>query len=239
MAATAASLLKLARRHLGEDYVLGVKVPKANATWTGPWDCAEFASWCVYQMTNTLFGCTPGVRNPDIADAYSGYWMDDSRSKGKRISIDEASATPGAFLVRAPAAGLVGHVVISAGAGMTVEAHSSARGVIEGVVDGRRWSTGVLVPGIRVGPVEGHEVVPPKLLLRIKKPLMRGELIERVQRALQRRGFSPGEIDGAYGAQTAAAVQAFQVDRGLLPDGEVGSVTGKALGIRPWPEVLD
>src|SRR5258705_1703046 len=145
--ATPQTLLRLARKHLGEKYVLGAMVPKDNADWRAPGDCARFGSWCVFQTAGPLFGCRPR-NDPDTADAYSGFWMDDTTKLGRRISIAEAAATPGAFLVRAPAAGAVGHVVICAGGGQTVEAHSSKRGVIESVTDGRRWDTGVLVPGI-------------------------------------------------------------------------------------------
>jgi cell wall-associated NlpC family hydrolase len=144
------ALIRLARRHLGEPYILGAKVPKNNASWRGPWDCAEFTSWCAFQLTGTLFGCRPGSAAPDIADAYTGFWMDDARAMGRIVTVGQAVATPGAFLLRAPRAGTIGHVVISQGNGRTVEAHSTARGVIEGGVNGRRWSVGLLVPGIDV-----------------------------------------------------------------------------------------
>lgn len=232
MAATGKSLLRLARAHVGETYVLGAKVPKGNPEWRGPWDCAEFASWCVYQSTGKLFGCKPKLQGPDVADAYTGWWMEDAKRLRVTVSIAEAVATPGAFLLRAPEGGAIGHVVISAGDGGTVEAHSTRRGVIEGRVDGRRWHTGVLVPGIAVEMRD--DPVPPKrpsLVLRVKKPFMRGELVKDVQRRLRKKGFHSGPIDGIYGPQTAAAVQAFQLAKGMLVDGEVGRGTAKQLGV--------
>jgi peptidoglycan hydrolase-like protein with peptidoglycan-binding domain len=51
------------------------------------------------------------------------------------------------------------------------------------------------------------------------------------QPALKEQGISPGKIDGIYGLHTAAAVNAFQVAHGLVPDGEVGPETAQALGI--------
>jgi hypothetical protein len=47
-------------------------------------------------------------------------------------------------------------------------------------------------------------------------------------------GGTPLNADGVYGAQTAAAVRAFQEANDLTPDGVVGPTTGGALGI--WPE---
>ena len=67
--------------------------------------------------------------------------------------------------------------------------------------------------------------------LRLADPLMRGTLVRAVQRALKRAGFSPGRIDGFYGLQTIAAVNAFQLSNGLVSDGEVGPQTARALGI--------
>jgi hypothetical protein len=233
--ASGQALLRLARAHLGEKYVLGAMVPRSNPEWRGPWDCAEFVSWCVYQLTGTLFGCRPKTKGPDVADAYTGWWMEDARKLRATIPISEAVATPGAFLLRVPAGGAVGHVVISAGDGRTVEAHSTKRGVIESTVHGRRWHTGVLVPGIAVKvpsvPVPARR---PALVLRIKTPMMTGELVKNVQRRLRKLGFHAGPIDGVYGPQTAAAVQAFQMSRGLLNDGEAGAQTAKALGVK-WP----
>ena len=81
------ALIRLARRHLGEQYILGAKVPKNNASWRGPWDCAEFTSWCAFQLTGQLFGCRPGSAAPDIADAYTGFWMDDARATGRIVTV--------------------------------------------------------------------------------------------------------------------------------------------------------
>jgi N-acetylmuramoyl-L-alanine amidase len=230
--ATGQSLIRLARAHIGEQYILGAKVPKGNPEWRGPWDCAEFTSWCVYQATGKLFGCRPRAQGPDVADAYTGFWMEDATKLHATVSIAQAVVTPGAFLLRAPEGGAVGHVVISTGDGRTVEAHSSKRGVIEGKVDGRRWHTGVLVPGIDVK--QGTQPRPPKrpaLVLRVKTPFMTGELVKDVQRRLRKLGFHSGPIDGVFGPQTAAAVQAFQMSKRALVDGEVGPATAKLLKV--------
>ena len=52
-----------------------------------------------------------------------------------------------------------------------------------------------------------------------------GEAVRELQVALQETGHNPGPIDGVFGAQTEAAVKAFQEDRGIGVDGVVGLIT--------------
>ena len=231
---TGQDLVQLARRHLGEAYTFGAKVPKNNPQWKGPWDCAEFASWCVFQLTQQLFGCRPSAGNPDVADAFTGFWVSDATTQRCLVTVGEAVATRGAFLLRAPQANVIGHVAISLGDGSTLEAHSTATGVIQGTVNGRRWSTGVLVPGIAVDLAAPVPPRRPALVLRVTTPPMSGELVKAVQRALRDLGIHAGRIDGVYGPQTAAAVTAFQSARQLVADGEVGARTAALLRIT-WP----
>jgi hypothetical protein len=187
----------------------------------------------VFQVTGELFGCRPRGRgaDPDRADAYTGFWGEDARKFGKVISVGQAVATQGAFLLRLPGSA-IGHVAISVGNGKTVEAHSTQRGVIEGEAASRRWDIGVLVPGVTVRTPSAPRPVPAAgIVLRVKSPRMTGRLVKDVQRALAAAGYNPGPIDGEYGSQTAAAVRAFQLRKGLAIDGEVGKLTAKALGV--------
>jgi hypothetical protein len=231
---TGKDLLKIAARHLGERYRLGAIAPKNNKEWKGPWDCAEFCSWVVYQMSGTLYGCNTDS-DPALADAYTGFWARDARSKGKQITVAEALRTPGAALLRIPAPNLIGHIAFSDGFGGTIEAHSTNRGVIRTKATNRRWDMGVLVPGIRYEQ-EVPVVMPTNTVrvLRLTDPLMRGEQVKRVQRALRAAGYHPGSIDGVYGPKTTAAVYAYQVSKGLVPDGECGPATARSLKIT-WP----
>jgi len=52
------------------------------------------------------------------------------------------------------------------------------------------------------------------------------------QIALARLGFSPGSIDGSFGAQSRAAVRGFQKRNGLTPTGELDAATKSALTIK-------
>jgi hypothetical protein len=226
--ATGDDLVALAAKHIGEKYVLGVQVPKDNADWKGPWDCAEFASWCVFQVSQRLYGCTAGDASPPAsADAFTGAWADDVRRLGDAISVERAARTPGAAVLRVPQPGAIGHVVISDGKGGTIEAMGSAFGVRRGSLDQRHWSTGVLVPWIDyTEAAAGIAPAPPPALLMLGDA---GDDVRQLQLQLAAAGFSPGVVDGIFGPHTQAAVVAFQLQNGLVGDGEVGPQTRAAL----------
>ena len=176
--ATGENILQLAARHVGEPYILGALAPKNNANWRGPWDCAEFTSWCVFQVAGKLYGCDNNNGNPSRADAFTGFWSRDVNNLGIKISVEVAAKTPGAMVLRKPQPGLIGHIVVSDGRGGTVEAHSHATGVIKSTLANRRWDTGVLVPGIEYSQ-RGDTVIvtPPTLVFHLTNPLMRGKTV--------------------------------------------------------------
>lgn len=231
-----ASLLDRARQHLGEPYV-NVLVPKNNPNWHGPWDCAEFAAWLVYQEAGILYGCLDDTANPAHADAYTGAWKTDAERRGIMVSVERAASIVGGIVLRyPPASGEMGHIAICDGAGGTVEAKGKAFGVVQDTVHGRRWDTGVLVPGIAYDTnVVAQPVTPPTHVYYLGAPNMDPAIVEDIQRALRDRGFDPGPIDGVYGGQTAAAVGAFQATEGLVVDGEVGRHTAEVLGVSLVP----
>ena len=49
--------------------------------------------------------------------------------------------------------------------------------------------------------------------------------VKDLQEALEALGFSPGKIDGIFGAATEKAVKAFQASVGIDADGIVGPIT--------------
>src|SRR2546422_8889437 len=103
-------ILQLGRRHIGESYILGSLAPKNNPQWRGPWDCAEFASWLVFQAAQVLYGCGSDSSDPASADAYTGYWTRDAERLGGRISVEQAAQTPGAAVLRRPPPRAGGHI---------------------------------------------------------------------------------------------------------------------------------
>jgi N-acetylmuramoyl-L-alanine amidase len=228
---TGQAMLEIAMQHLGQQYE-NVQVPKDNANWHGPWDCAEFMSWIVFQGAGILYGCLDDQADPSSADAYTGSWRHDSMVRGTRIPVDKAASIKGAFVLRfPPAPGKMGHIVLSDGTGGTVEAKSHAEDVKRDTLHNRRWDTGVLIPGVTYenggAPLTVH---PPTKVIRMgvaNDP----DVVKAIQRALEVAGIDPGGVDGKYGPKTTAAVAAFQRVNGLVVDGEVGPETAGKLGI--------
>ena len=229
-------IIQLAEDHIGESYVLGERAPMNHAEWRGPWDCAEFASWCVYQATGILYGTRPR-NDPVRADAYTGYWKRQAKKDKAYISVEEAAHIPGACVLRIPASQRSGHIVFSDGQGGTIEAHSREHGVCRKSLSGRRWDTGILVPGVQyvtnISASSARILIPEGIILRLTKPMMQGSIVRAVQNELQRRGYFPGTIDGIYGPQVESSVIRFQAASGLVADGEIGELTFAALEIRP------
>jgi hypothetical protein len=228
--ATGKEIVNAALKHVGEQYILGTLVPKNDPAWDGPWDCAEFVSWCVYQTAKILYGCDDDQGDPARADAFTGYWGRDARTVGKQISVATAAGIPGAAVLRLGPK--MGHVVISDGQGGTVEVACTKLGVICHTLSGRRWDMGILIPGISYEEGNGDkEPIPPGVIYRLTSPLMCGDKIAEIQQSLSSQGYDPGKADGIFGHQTFIAVMDFQRAHGLVPDGEVGTQTAKAMGI--------
>ena len=57
----------------------------------------------------------------------------------------------------------------------------------------------------------------------------RGKFVRYLQYALSFRGYDVGEIDGVFGVKTQMAVEKFQADNGLVPDGIVGAKTWQVI----------
>jgi N-acetylmuramoyl-L-alanine amidase len=229
---TGQEILNLAKTKVGQKYVLGTVVPKNKTPYNGPWDCAEFTSYMVYQVSNKLYGCYNNNGNPAAADAYTGYWARDAEELGKIITVDEAASIPGAIILRAPLKRKMGHIVISDGKGGTIEAQSTKKGVIAAKLSFRRWDYGILVPWINYQKGTKQIIADVKgIVYRYTEPKMVSQKVGEIQKALQLAGYDPQGIDNVFGLNTALAVEAFQQDHGIVADGEVGEITAKLLNI--------
>ena len=229
---TGQQMLDRALTRINERYV-NVLVPKNNPNWHGPWDCAEFMSWLVYQVGGFLYGCVDDAGNPATTEAYTGAWQSDARRLGRMVPWRDAAATVGAVLLRyPPVPGSMGHIAVSDGQGGTVEAKGRQWGVTRDRASGRDWDTGVLIPGFTyAAPGAGMVLAEPSLLYGMGRAGMAEIVVRRIQQALRDSGIDPGPIDGAYGPNTTAAVAAYQKVKGLVADGKVGKQTARSLGI--------
>jgi len=220
---TGEDIVSLGDKHVGEPYALGALVPKDNADYKGPWDSADFVSWIYYHATGILYGC-------DAVDEHCDFWDRDANKKGQIVTIEEAKSTPGAVILRLAGNGTVGHIVISDGNGGTVEAHGREDGIINSVVDGRRWDMGILVPGVTYKPNPISPYRPPSVTIyRLTGPNMVSTEIGKIQAELTRRGFDTGGVDNIFGEMTYNAIKLFQDSVGLNPDGEVSAFTAAVL----------
>ena len=86
------------------------------------------------------------------------------------------------------------------------------------------------------GPAPGPAPAPPEhrrkcRILRVETPLLRGDDMTAVQRALWGRGLDPGPVDGIFGPRTAAAVRRFQAGQGFAVTGVVAEAEYRGLGV--------
>ncbi|MEL6602746.1 MAG: peptidoglycan-binding protein [Cyanobacteria bacterium J06614_10] len=80
-------------------------------------------------------------------------------------------------------------------------------------------------PAATPAPAEASVPSGPPIL----RPDAEGPAVAQLQRELQALGYYDGAIDGGYGLQTQAAVEAFQADQQLVVDAVVGPSTWDAL----------
>jgi len=228
-------IVALAKKHIGEEYRLGARARFLDPQFRGPWDCAEFVSWVVFQASGEriLLGCVP--RDPSRGNSYTGWWVDDAKKYGLIISIAAALKTAGAALLRGPTKKRVGHIAFSVGNGRnTVEAHSRKRGVIQGRTDpqNRGWEYGVRIPTHNEWAALTRRASDPRFWFFRPTSLPTNDpRVAVIQQALQKKGFGELSINGRFTASLATTVAKFQEDNELVVDGMVGKQTLAALGV--------
>ena len=156
------------------------------------------------------------------------------QAAGNNDSRRDALKIPGAILVRFPPPRNpppYGHVAISLGNGAEVY---SARGRKYGVMKhnaGGNWNTGVLIPGVLYDAPDG--LGSDSLMFKVlTPPAGYSEIVETIEKRLAELGLlADAEVNGVYDIATAKAVRDFQRQKGIVEDGEVGRVTGAALGL--------
>ena len=82
---------------------------------------------------------------------------------------------------------------------------------ISGICDQRTWDA-LLEAGYLLGD----------RLLYLGRPMLRGEDVAELQRAMGSLGFNPGKVDGIFGPDSQKAVELFQRNSGLVVDAIFG-----------------
>ena len=137
------------------------------------------------------------------------------------------------------------HTAMYCGSGMEVEASINENGGVTGGMTGDQTGREFLVRPYRNypwncvlrytggGAVSTPEKVKPTYYYAVKLPLlkpgMEDNAVATVQQLLAARGYYTGDCDGILGELTKRAVMAFQADKGLETDGEVGGNTWTAM----------
>ena len=62
---------------------------------------------------------------------------------------------------------------------------------------------------------------------------LRASSVRAIQERLRSLGFYTGNVDGVWGHSTQSAIQQFQQNRGLQPDGRLNPATVTAMGLSP------
>lgn len=113
------------------------------------------------------------------------------------------------------------HMGVYVGDGMVVESQGRDVGVTK-----RKTSEGGWAVGGRLDWFDDGDIPPLTRNLYYREgDLMRGEDVRECQEQLTSAGYGCGSIDGVFGKKTKVAVQAFQLDNDLEPDGVVGQKT--------------
>ena len=126
------------------------------------------------------------------------------------------------------------------GHGLPSEERSGTFGpATEEAVRGFQQERGLLVDGL-VGPDTWRELVEASWnlgdrILYLRAPHMRGDDVRDLQDRLAALGFDTGRSDGIFGPQTAAALEEFQRNYGIKPDGIVAEATSR--GLRGLPSI--
>jgi hypothetical protein len=140
----AKDLVKVLLPRQGDKYVFGAVVPKYHPDWVGPWDCAEFVAWGIYQITGRYVGCRSGnaPNGVEYMNSYTGWFGQDLPGCATEITGEEAAETPGAIALRiGRGQGQIGHIAVSRGGNQTIEAASSREGVRCKRLKGRTWTS--------------------------------------------------------------------------------------------------
>ena len=184
---------------------------KYGSRWIGKRvaDCSGLFSWAFKELGGYMY------------HGSNTMWNKYCTSKGTLQS--GITLRPGTAVFLVNSAGSRHHVGLFIGNDTVIEAKGTAYGVVTSKLS--HWDEWGELTGVDYTN-EGSETVVATLRKGDK-----GEDVRVLQNKLLALGYGLPKYgaDGSYGAETAAAVMAFQTDKGLLVDGICGPITQAAL----------
>lgn len=198
---------------------------KYGYRWVGHYvvDCSGLFTWAFKQLGGYMYHGSNTM--------YLSYCVSKGElTKGKRTDGNELKPGTAVFIWKEDDKKW-GHVGLYIGNGEVIEAASTQKGVIKSKVTDSKWNGWGELKGVDYGeaPIPDPDYRP--TLRRYAK----GEWVKEMQAELLRRGYDLGKwgVDGSFGAQTEAALKAFQKDNGLVADGICGEKSWAALLTEP------
>lgn len=191
-------------------------------------------------------GCAAaGIEGINISGATSQWNKGDWLHKG---TISDEPVGKVCILYREDKPGIMGHTGIAMGDGTVVHASGHETGVVRTAISAGRWThyaipkgMDTVVDGGADAPSEGDHGGSTGTDRRdtIRRGA-KGQTVVEAQGLLIRVGYSLPKhgTDGSFGAETEAAVKAFQRDSGLTADGIVGPKTWAALLAEAWQDAI-
>lgn len=188
-------------------------------------DCSGLFAWAFKQLGGAI-----AHGSNSIYDRYCS-------SKGKITDAIRSGMLPGTA-VFVDKNGNKSHIGLYIGNNTVIEAMSTQTGVCTSKLNTAKWTYWGKLKNVEYPAQETQEQpsggesgqTPTQTLPTLKKG-MKGEYVKLLQTKLVNKGYSVGSygIDGDFGSATLRAVQQFQRDNGLDPDGVVGAKTWAAL----------
>ncbi len=205
-------IIQLAKSRLGCEYVFGAVGQYRNGSQI--FDCRGFTYWLLKQVGISISTVGATTQYNAVSD-----WTE------RGLIKDLPNLVCPVFKYRT-SDGRMSHTGMHLGDGVLIHCTSNG-GVKYGNLSDSTW-THYAVPRGLYTPEE-IEIAREHKIMRTLKTGSSGSDVKGLQEILMSLGYDCGMPDGVFGSKTKSAVEKFQSDHGLSPDGIVGPLTWATL----------